>query len=328
MRFNFRDVSLDQINVEDERFRISTPEPTDDLAEAVNRIGMLYPPILFETASDDYVIVAGFKRIGVCRRLGWNTIGARILPGDTPACDCLHVSIADNTFYRSLNLIEQSAAVSKLAAFYRNDAELSRAAGLLGMAVSPELAAKLKRISMLSAALRQSILSGSISLNIALAIDTIDFPLAERLIAVFDQLRPTLNQQKQMVEWVKDLVRRDPSATDDLLADEACRKMLSDNDLDRPRKIRWLMDALKRRRFPVISAFVQEYRQHMQSLRLPPGVEMVTPEDFEAIRHRLVLDFHSLAEFVNQIDQLYALSHDVNFQALIDKDVAVHDPLY
>jgi ParB-like chromosome segregation protein Spo0J len=322
MRFNFRNVSLGQIHSEDERFRISTPAPVDDLAEAIHRIGLLYPPILFEADPDRYVIVAGFKRVMAWRRLGRMNIEARIIPGNSPACDCLHIAIADNAFYRSLNLIEQSAAVLKLAAFYNSDAELSRAAGISGLAVSPELVARLKKVSVLPSALQKSILSGAISLNIALAIDAMASPLAERLIMVFDQLRPTLNQQKQIVEWVKDLARRDPAAAPDLLADEACRKILSNDDLDRPRKIRALTDILKQRRFPAISAFVEDYRKQMQLLPLPHGAELIPPEDFEAARHRLVLDFHSSAEFENQIDRLQALVRDVNFQALMNKDVA------
>ena len=88
------------------------------------------------------------------------------------------------------------------------------------------------------------------------------------------------------------------------------------------------MDLLKRRRFPVITAFAQEYRQRMQALNLPAGAELIPPEDFESTRYRMVLNFHSLADFEHQLDGLHAVARDVNFQSIIDKDVSASDALH
>lgn len=329
MRFNFKSILLHSIDVKDARFRISTPGPIDDLVEAIDRIGLLYPPILYEAEDGAFIVVAGFKRILACRMLGRTGIEARIMPGDTSASDCLGVAIADNTFHRQLNLIEQSIALSKLSAFYGDETELSQAAKRLGMEVNPGLVKKLLRITALSGPLQQAILSGAIPLSIALGLDAIDSPpLAKRLIAVFEQLRPTLNQQKDILQWVQDLARMDPAGGADLLADEACMSVLTDGDLDRPRKIRGLMDILRRRRFPVMAAFGDQYRQKMRKLSLPQGMSMIPPEDFEADRHRVVLDFQSLEQLEIQIAGLHALARDPDFLSMINKDFEDFDPLH
>lgn len=329
MRFSFKTILLCGIDVKDERFRISTPSPIDDLTDAIDRIGLLYPPILYETMDGIYIVVAGFKRILAYRKLGRTGIEARIMPGDTSASDCLSIAVADNTFHRQLNLIEQSIALSKLSAFYGNDVDLSHAARRLGMEVNPGLIKKLLRITTLSGPLQQAILSGAIPLSIALGLDTISPPpLAERLIAVFEQLRPTLNHQKDILQWVQDLARMDPAGSADLLSDEACRSVLTDGDLDRPRKIRGLMDILRRRRFPVIAAFGDQYRQKMRKLSLPQGMSLIPPEDFEADRHRVVLDFQSLEQLEIQIAGLHALARDPDFLSMINKDFEDFDPLH
>jgi len=329
MRFSFQSILLCRIDVTDERFRISTPGPIDDLVDAIDRIGLLYPPILYETMDGVYIVVAGFKRILACRRLGRTGIDARIMPGDTSASDCLGIAVADNTFHRDINLIEQSIALSKLSAFYGNDVELSHAAKRLGMEVNPGLVKKLLRITTLPGPLQQAILSGAIPLSIALGLDAISSPpLAKRLIAVFEQLRPTLNQQKDILQWVQDLVRIDPVGSAALLSDEACRNVLTDGDLDRPRKIRGLMDILRRRRFPVMASFGNQYRQKMRELTLPQGMSLIPPEDFEADRHRVVLDFQSLAQLEIQIAGLHALARDPDFLSMINKDFEDFDPLH
>ena len=328
MRFSFQSILLCSIDVKDERFRISTPGPIDDLVDAIDRIGLLYPPILYETMDGVYIVVAGFKRILACRRLGRTGIEARIMPGDTSALDCLSIAVADNTLHRDINLTEQSIALSKLSAFYGNDVDLSHAARRLGMEVNPGLVKKLLRITTLSGPLQQAILSGAIPLSIALGLDAISSPLAKRLIAVFEQLRPTLNQQKDILQWVQDLARMDPAGGADLLLDEACRSVLTDGDLDRPRKIRGLMDILRRRRFPVIAAFGDQYRQKMRKLSLPQGMSMIPPEDFEADRHRVVLDFQSLEQLEIQIAGLHALARDPDFLSMINKDFEDFDPLH
>jgi ParB-like chromosome segregation protein Spo0J len=329
MRFSYQSILFHSIDVKDARFRISTPGPIDDLVDAIDRIGLLYPPILYETMDGVYIVVAGFKRILACRRLGRTGIEARIMPGDTSALDCLSIAVADNTLHRDINLTEQSIALSKLSAFYGNDVDLSHAARRLGMEVNPGLVKKLLRINTLSGPLQQAILSGAIPLSIALGLDAISSPLlAKRLIAVFEQLRPTLNQQKELLQWVQDLARIDPAGGADLLSDEACRGVLTDGDLDRPRKIRGLMDILKRRRFPVIAAFVDQYRQKMRKLSLPQGMSMIPPDDFEADRHRVVLDFQSLEQLEIQIAGLHALARDSDFLSMINKDFEDFNPLH
>ncbi|RJP43113.1 MAG: hypothetical protein C4548_07030 [Desulfobacteraceae bacterium] len=329
MRFSFKSILLRSIDVKDARFRISTQGPIDNLAAAIDRIGLLYPPILYEAEDGACIVVAGFKRVLACRMLGRTGIEARIMPGDASASDCLGVAIADNTFHRQLNLIEQSIALSKLSAFYGDGVELSQAAKRLGMEVNPGLVKKLLRITALSGPLQQAILSGAIPLSIALGLDAIFSPsLAKRLIAVFEQLRPTLNQQKDILQWVQDLVRIDPAGDAALLSDEACRGVLTDGDLDRPRKIRGLMDILRRRRFPVMAAFGDQYRQKMRKLSLPQGMSMIPPEDFEADRHRVVLDFQSLEQLEIQIAGLHALARDPDFLSMINKDFEDFDPLH
>lgn len=328
MQFSFQCIPINRIDVDDTRFRISTPELTDDLDEAIDRIGLLYPPILYETTHGVYIVVAGFKRIQACRRLGRIEIEARIVPVHTAASDCLDIAIADNTFHRQINLIEQSTALSKLSAFYRDDAELSRAANRLGIQVNPELVKKLLRINTLPDTWQQAILSGAVSLSIALALETVSSPLAQRFISFFEELRPTLNQQKEMLQWVQDLERIHPAESIDLLSDKACRDLLMDEDLDRPRKIRGLMDILRRRRFPVISAFEDQYHRKMRKLSLPRGLALIPPQDFESDRHRMILDFQSLEELEVQIAGLNVLIRDPNFKSMINKDVEDFNPLY
>jgi hypothetical protein len=329
MRFSFRSVLLDEIDVSDERFRISTPpESIDDLADAIDRIGLLHPPILYEKA-DGCIIVAGFRRIEAYRRLKKPAIDARFMPAGSHESDCLKVAVSDNTAHRSLNLMEQSIALSKFSAYCDNDLELSRTAKTLGIPVNPELVRKLIRIRSLSVALQTSILSGAVPLSIALGIDAMDDgPLADRLIAVFEQLRPTLNQQKEILRLIQDLSRMDPVTGAKLLTDEACREVLTDTDLDRPRKIRRLTDVLKRRRFPVISAFQDQYRKMMRKLDLADGMAVLPPEDFEEDRCRMVLDFCSLSQLDIQIDALRALARNPDFQAMINKDFADFNPLH
>lgn len=329
MRFSSRSVLLNDIDIDDERFRISTPPgPIDVLADAIERIGLLHPPILYEK-EEGYIIVAGFMRIHAYRRLGRPAIDVMLMPADSRASDCLKVAVSDNTFHRSLNLIEQSIALSKLSAYCDNDLELSRTAKTLGMPANPELVRKLIQIQSLPAVLQESILSGAVPLSIALGIgDMAAEPLADRLIAVFEQLRPTLNQQKEILRLIQDLVRIDPAAAAELLADEACREVLTDADLDRPRKIRRLTDVLKRRRFPVISAFQDQYRKMMRKLDLPDGIAVIPAEDFEEDRHRVALDFCSLSQLDFQIAALQALARNPDFQAMINKDFADFDPLH
>lgn len=321
MRFDPKTISIDSINLDDTTYKISTPKPIDDLIFSIRRIGLLSPPIIKQT-QEKYVVVSGFRRIAATRHLGWLQIDARIISNESEENDCLRVAIADNALNRQLNLIEQSIALSKLTVFYKNEKELSLVSEALGLRLNPAFINKLIKLCTFAAELQDGIISGAIPLTIALELGNLDRPSLTSLCSVFDSLKPTLNQQKELLNMMKDISSIRNILIAELLDEKKISDILNHLDLNRHEKILQLRSVLRSMRYPVITSFYDHFNEVIYQFKLPKTIKLIPPENFEDIDFSIILRFHSLSEFEFQTEILKNLSNHPEFKVVLNKEIA------
>lgn len=85
---------IDQIKVsESERVRID-PGDLASLTESISAMGLLNPILVDESGR----LVAGFRRLGACRRLGWEEAEVTVLPFRGDELKMLEAEAAENLF--------------------------------------------------------------------------------------------------------------------------------------------------------------------------------------------------------------------------------------
>lgn len=80
----------------------------EDLAGSIARVGVLVP-LIVRRDGDGYVVVAGHRRLGACKRLGFDRVPC-FVRGDTTGGD-VEISLAENLFRADLSPVELAAAV-------------------------------------------------------------------------------------------------------------------------------------------------------------------------------------------------------------------------
>jgi ParB family chromosome partitioning protein len=234
------------------------------------------------------------------------------------------VAIADNAANRQLNRIEQSIALSGLSGYYQDDTELSRIAAKLGMRVAPSLVPKLKRLCRFPEPLQQGVLSGTISLTVALELGSLEEPSAVALAQLFELLKPTLNHQKEILTLAREISLIRDVSVPCLLNEGFVGEIIHHPDLSRNQKIRALLDALKRRRYPVIAGFEDKFQDLIGSLELPGKIKVIPPKNFEGGMYAILLNFQTLSEIKAQVDFLDRLIQRPEFGAILMKEIADH----
>ncbi len=79
----------------------------DELAESIDRNGLLHPLVLLKKNDGRYRILCGFRRLQAMKRLGWERVEAKVYQeNDFSAEDFFHISLAENTKRRNLNPLE------------------------------------------------------------------------------------------------------------------------------------------------------------------------------------------------------------------------------
>jgi ParB family chromosome partitioning protein len=295
MRFRVKTVELSSISKKDNTFRITTKNNIDDLANSIHKVGIVNLPLLMESAGN-YIVVCGFRRIKAYRHLGWHSVKAKILDSDTKKLECIKFAITDNAFQRPLNLIEKSRALNLLAI------------SPLGLNESHSSVDRIKTLCHFPPALQKSILSNTISLTVALELGKLPGDSLEGFVKLFDHLKMSLNKQREIFTFVKEIALRDDIPMPRLLEDKHVQEILHRDDLDRNQKIRKIRIFLKQLRYPVLTKVEETVEKHKLNLKLGKGAKFIPPDFFEATTFTLQFSFKN-------IDELK--THQAAFDAII-----------
>ncbi|UCD89562.1 MAG: ParB N-terminal domain-containing protein, partial [Desulfobacterales bacterium] len=298
MRFKIKRVPLDQIELEDDSYRITTNDNTDDLVASIQRIGIVNPPLLVQNNSN-YTIVCGFRRISASRRLGWKNIDARILDASTQKRECVKYAIVDNTYQRSLNLIELSRSINLIYSFLDDTNHLGMEMAAMGLPENRSLVKKIQKISHLPKTLQNGILSNTLSLSMALDLNRLERETGLGFVELFANLKLSLSKQREILTLIKEIARRDDATMLEVLNDDALEDILNNDRFDRNQKSSKISTYLKQRRFPIITKTKQIFEAHVKGLNLKAGAQLIPSNNFESTEYTLKFTFSSYAELQN-----------------------------
>ncbi len=321
-------IRLAQIDLQDRAFKISTEQSLSGLVTSIAEIGLIHPPFLIHRKASSYSIVSGFRRVQACRDLGWSEIPVRLLPADASPLSVLSLAVADNAQHRELNLLEQARTVEKLASFFPSDIELAAYSGCLGLSFNQELVSRLKRINQLSSPILDCIRRGCLSLTIALELGKLEVKAGEALARLFEEIRPTLNQQKEICSLLRDIACAEDRLISDLLETGEMHAILFNKDYSRQQKLKHVRSFLHKRRYPWMSRFEKAFEENRRALMLPHTIAFKAAPGFEAQEFSICLSFQTVTEFADQIQTLERLPDNPHFDAIINKRFADSDSLY
>jgi ParB/RepB/Spo0J family partition protein len=313
----YQTVPLARINLQNDDFRITTREDVEDLLASIQHAGLITPPLLIKQTFG-YTIVSGFRRVAACRKLGWHEISARILEPELSHLDCLRLAIADNALHRSLNLIETSRAFQKLSSFLGSLKQLAETASTCGLPTNHSIINKIKSLCLLPLPIQNSILKDTISLTMANELAMLAPDTAVVFARLFEQLKLSLNKQKEMVTLISEIARREDILIRQVLAHDTFQNIINDEDLDRAQKGRQIRSFMRRWRFPRIVKAEHNYDIHLKKLKLGHDIKLIPPKEFEGTTYTLNLNFTSLAHLKALQSMLDKIIQHPSFEKIVE----------
>jgi len=308
MDFDYRAVSLDQIQVDDATYRISTGHDHHALFASIRSLGLIHPPILLPS-EDSFVIISGFRRITACRDLNMRKILAGCLPADTPLKICAQIAVADNALQRELNVVELARAIALLAGAMDHADEQLAYLESLGISMNRAMLDKIGRINSMDARLQHGLLQGTISLPTALRLHSKSVSADVAAISsVLNMLDVSTNRQREILDWLEGIAMREGIAEIDILSSEPFDQWLHDPEMDKGHLARLIRRYLKQRRYPEITAFEESYQRQVKALNLPKQMQLIPPPHFESHRFGLRVDFSSSRELEQLAERIRELA--------------------
>ncbi len=292
MRFEYREIEISLVDIDDRTFKISTDEDTGTIAPSLRDIGLINPPILHRR-NRNFTIVSGFRRIKAARGLSWPKMPYRVLPPDATLQQLARVAIADNSFQRSLDPVEISNALALLETCFP-PSEIPREASRLGLPSNAKRRKDLLALQALPSDAKKAILDESIAVPVAAEISRMDETDMRALVAVFRAANCSLNKQREILSLATQIGARDDISVQRVLA--SLDPVLQDDDLDRNAKARSIREKLRKTRYPNIVAQEKNFARLVSGMKLPPRTTLFPPKDFEGGQYRFVLEFKDLNE--------------------------------
>ncbi|MCD6273621.1 MAG: ParB N-terminal domain-containing protein [Deltaproteobacteria bacterium] len=317
MHFKEKNIELACIDSEDKTFCITTRTEIDPLTASIQEIGLITLPILKEKGAK-LIVVSGFRRIKACKLLGLVHIKARVLSSEVTDLTSIKIAVAENALQRPLNLIEQARAVHLLGKYIEDDTAAAKIASGLCLPGNQSIIKKLKDLYNLSSSLQEYVLNKTLSLTIALELGALDNHAGVAFADLFDELKTSLNKQKEIISLTKEIALRDDSSILEVLRENGLNKIINSKDPDRAKKTAEIRSYLKQRRFPVITDYEKNFKKLIKVLRLGNGIKLVPPKNFEGKIYKLTIDFKSHAELEKRQSILNRIINEKGVKSMFD----------
>jgi hypothetical protein len=321
MQVETRLIFLDKIDTGDNRYQISDPDPPEDLSDSIGEAGLISLPWVQQREADKaFRVVAGFRRITVCRKLGWPQLTCRVLPADASKLSGWKIAIADNAVTRSLNLLEQARAAAGLMDVCDGDTKrAAQLAGPLGLRINPELIGKLTHLLALPRAVQQAVAQNRMSLNIALNLEMMDESSAVAFAGLCQNLKPTVNHQQEIFTGLYELARLQDKSPADVLARSDFSEILHASRTDRRRQLQALRRTLYNLRFPNLSRSEAAFEQKKNNLGLPENMNISAPPAFESNVYTLTVRFSQSRQLCDCAEKLAVICRKPELEDLLDR---------
>lgn len=299
-------IELEQITAAAQPYRITTATDYDSLATSIGAAGLINPPIV-ASKEDGLTIVSGHRRIAALALLGSDAVSVRYLPADLPEPTLISIAITENTYQRRLNVVEESRCYRLLSRHFPsfdNEQQLLRH---LGLSNNKTYIKKTLPVSEMPESIQTHIISGTLSLPIALQLGELERGLAVKVADLFTYLKIGLNKQRELLRLVKEISKRDGRSFEAVLWDRNITDILEDKNKDLGLKVREIRMHLRQCRYPSITTFKKQFTRLRDDLTLPPKVDLLPPHDFEGADYELKLKFDDQKRLKKQLEQLLEL---------------------
>ena len=128
----FTQIDPHDIDLTDERFRISFILSSDELAVSIRDLGLLNPPVLAQRKGGRTILVSGWKRVLACRALSLSPIPV-FVADEKDDLELFKGAVYENASVRTLSAVEKAEVRAIRAALTATGGRRADAAELLGV---------------------------------------------------------------------------------------------------------------------------------------------------------------------------------------------------
>jgi hypothetical protein len=318
----FKEISLEEINAENDTFRISEEIDSAQVLDSLREIGQLNPVILLEL-KPQMAIVCGFRRIRALRQLGICRSLARILSSeDFDTTKAFEMALWDNVSHRELNPLEKARVLFKLKNVCGMPDEKITGIYLpiLGLAPNANVLRSYLSLHEIHSGLRQCLTDGRLTHASLEYMTEMSSSPQESIASLMSRIRLSASLQKKLLGVLNDLRGMTGNAFEAPLGDPHVLAVLEDAGLSPFQKGEKVYERLYRLLNPRLSQAGERFIARKQLLGLPGSIRINAHPFFEEPGLRIEFDASNVDRFRRQAEALHEAAQSPDLEGLFDLD--------
>jgi hypothetical protein len=314
------DAFLDDIDLRDERFRISYHFDLEKLLLSIKRIGLVSPLVVVERKHSKYVLVSGWKRIYACRQLSLTCIPVFVLDEKEDSRVFLF-SLYENLAIRTFNLLEKAEIVYKLNGHIDDEKKIVRQFfPILGIPATLAYFDIFCDIARFDPAWKKIIFEKKIPLSSLQLLVEYSPEERERLLPLI--LPMNLNKLRQFLEDLFDLSKKTGDSPHSILSAPKIQSMLHNDKLSALQRADKIRSLLRTKRYPTISSWKKSFDAAIKKAELSKDVTFDSNSFFEDGEFGVTFSFRDKKAFQKRLAKLQDLLADEDLFSLFNLDLS------
>lgn len=317
----FESVPLAQVDLESagfDKYLFTFRRDIDELADSIDQVGMITPVVL-RRDEGGLRVVCGYSRTEAARWLGLTEMPARVFERDELAdVEAMLLSLHDNAWSRGFSPVEAAVALSKFGTIgYSEDEVVNRIAPVVGVTPSPVTVARYVSLLRLPEETKAALCEGDIELPEAFLLAELGEEDARVAFeALFARCRLNINEAKEIVQHLSDLVQQSGLSLEALLQRPEATAIVEALGMNKVQKGKALRRLVRSWRFPTLADQERRASAVCRMLGSVPGVQVTSPPFFEDDHIKVSLQASSSQQLREQLKALDVGLADGTFEKL------------
>jgi len=296
----FNRVTLESVDFEDQRFRISERLDSARLLESVRQIGQLSPVCLLARNETGLAVICGFRRLWALRSLGHPDVLARIwYEREHTDLELFRMALWENLSHRELSPLEKARVLASLKNHcgVQHDQLVEIYLPVLDLAPHKNTLRAYLALNDLHPQLREMLNDGRITLASAERLARAPLSLQSRMSSVLERVRWSASLQRETLDLLEELAAIAESDPDEILSGKEITETVHDTSLSPFQKGERIHKFLYRKRNPRLSKTEERFRAREQELSLPANIRVSPTPFFESPEIRVEFSVRSPRDF-------------------------------
>jgi hypothetical protein len=272
-------VSLQDINLEDERFRFSYHFDLKKLLISIEEIGLINPLVIVKREGAQYVLASGWKRAMACLELTLKVVPAYLLEAKSDYRVFL-LSFYENWATRNFNILEKAEILNKLNSLIGDEKKIVKQFfPLLDIPATLSYFDIYLKIARLDPEWKKILFEKKIPLSSALILA--DLTSEERELILPLVLPLNLNKLKQFLEDLYDLSQKTGESPEILLGSPEILSVSQNDALSSLQKADKIRSLFREKRYPSLSSWKKSFDASLKRTQLAKDVTFDPVSFFE-----------------------------------------------